>query len=93
VDCQDHVTYLYFSSFFSDTKQRFLLAFFPKFCEMVGIIEQKQFSGNHYKIAKDLNFVLKTAARIVNSYKKVYFINKTMQAKLDFIQQTLKKDS
>ncbi len=30
---------------------------------MFGRIEQKQFSGNHSKIAKELNFALKTAPK------------------------------
>jgi hypothetical protein len=40
-----------------------LLACSSKFCEMFGRIEQKQFSGNHSKIAKELNFALKTAPK------------------------------
>jgi hypothetical protein len=61
----------------------------PKFCEIVGNIERKQFSGKQFEIAKDLNFALKTAAKMENSHKQVYIINETMQAELDFIRQAL----
>jgi hypothetical protein len=39
-----------------------------------------------------LNFALKTAARMVNHHKQIYFVNETMQAELDCTQQPLKKD-
>jgi hypothetical protein len=65
----------------------------PNFCEIVGNIEHKQFSVNHYEIAKELNFALKTAAKMVNSYNQVYIINETMQAELNFIWQALEEDS
>ncbi len=70
-----------------------LLACSPKFCEIVGNIKRKQFSGNHSEFAKELNFALKTAARMVNHHKQVYFINETMRAEIEFIQQALKEDS
>jgi hypothetical protein len=69
------------------------LACSPKFRELVNRIEQKQFSGNYSEFAKELNFALKTAAKLVNNHKQVYLINKTMQAKLDFIRQVLRDDS
>jgi hypothetical protein len=48
-----------------------------------------QFSGNQSEITKELNFALKTAAKLVNSHKQVYLINKTMRAELDFIRKAL----
>jgi hypothetical protein len=36
---------------------------------------------------------LKTAAKLVNSHKQVYLINKTMQAELEFIRQAITDDS
>jgi hypothetical protein len=71
----------------------FLLACSPNFWEIVNRIKQKQFSGNHSKIAKELNSTLKSAAKLVNSHKQVYLINKTMQAELEFIRQAIAKDS
>jgi hypothetical protein len=52
-----------------------LLACSPKFYDIVGSIECKHFFGNHFKIAKKLNFALKTAPRMVNHHKQFYFIN------------------
>jgi hypothetical protein len=49
-----------------EQNKELLLACSSKFYEMVGRIKQKQFSANHSKIAKELNFALKTAA---NNYK------------------------
>jgi hypothetical protein len=46
-----------------------LLACSPKFYEIVGNIQCKHFLGNYSKIAKELNFALKTAARMVNHHK------------------------
>jgi hypothetical protein len=70
-----------------------LLACSPKFCEIVGSIERKQFSGNQSEFAKELNFALKTAAKMVNHFKQVYVINETMRAEIDFIRQALREDS
>jgi hypothetical protein len=70
-----------------------LLTCSPKFCEIVGNIERKHFFGNHSAIAKELNFALKTAARIMNHHKQVYVINETMQGEIDFIQQALRENS
>jgi hypothetical protein len=70
-----------------------LLACSSKFQELADKIEQKQFSRNQSEIAKELNFASKTAAKLVNSHKQVYAINKTMQAQLDFIRQALNNDS
>jgi hypothetical protein len=41
-----------------------LLTYSPKFCEIVGNIERKHFFGKHSKTAKELDFALKTAARM-----------------------------
>jgi hypothetical protein len=73
--------------------KEFILTCSPKFCEIVGNIERKQFSGNQFEFAKELNFALKTAAKMVNHYKQIYVINKTMQAEIDFICQALREDS
>ncbi len=61
----------------------------PKFCDIVGKIERKQFSGSQRKMARELNFALKTAAKMVNSHSQVYIINETMCKELKFIQQAL----
>jgi hypothetical protein len=53
----------------------------------------QHFFGNHSRIAIVLNFALKTAARMVNHHKQVYFINDTMQVEIEFIQQALREDS
>ena len=70
-----------------------LLACSPKFCKIVGNIERKQFSGSQSEFARELNFALKTAAKMVNHFKQVYVINETMQAEIDFIRQALREDS
>ncbi len=70
-----------------------LLTCSPKFCEIVGNIEGKQFSDNQSEFAKELNFALKTAAEMVNHYKQIYVINETMQAEIDFIRQALREES
>ena len=70
-----------------------LLTCSPKFCEIVGNIECKQFSGNQSEFARELNFALKTAAKMVNQYKQIYVIIETMQAEIDFIRQALREDS
>ena len=57
----------------------------PKFCNIVTRIERKQFTGNQYKFAKELNFALKTASKMVNSHLQVYIINKMMRRELRFI--------
>ena len=70
-----------------------LLECSPKFRDIITRIERKQFGGNQYEIAKELNFALKTAAKLVNGHKQIYIINETMRAELDFIRQALKDDS
>jgi hypothetical protein len=40
-------------------------------------------------MARELNFALKTAAKMVNSHSQVYIINETMRKELKFIQQAL----
>jgi hypothetical protein len=69
-----------------------LLTCLPKFCEIVRNIKHKQFSGNQSEFARELNFALKTAAKMVNHYKQIYVINKTMRAEIDFIHQALRED-
>jgi hypothetical protein len=70
-----------------------LLTCSPKSCEIVRNIERKQFSGNQSEFARELNFALKTAAKMINHYKQIYVINETMQAEIDFIRQALREDS
>jgi hypothetical protein len=82
-----------FLAFALKQSKELLLFCSPKFCDIVGRIKRKQFSGKKSKIDKELNFDLKTAAKMVNSHMQVYFINETMQAEIDVIQQALKEDS
>ena len=70
-----------------------LLTCSPKFHEIVGDIERKQFSGSQSEFARELNFALKTAAKMVNHYKQIYVINETMRAEIDFIRQALADNS
>ena len=70
-----------------------LLVCSPKFCDIVGNIQQGNFFGSHSEIARELNFALKTAAKMVNHHKQYYFINETMQAEIEFIRQTLRENS
>ncbi len=58
-----------------------LLACSPNVFDIVGNIKWKHFFGNS-KIAAELNFALKTAARMVNHHKQVYFINETIRAEI-----------
>jgi hypothetical protein len=48
-----------------------LLTCSPKFCEIDGNIQRRQFSGNQSEFARELNFSLKTAAKMVNHYKQI----------------------
>jgi hypothetical protein len=70
-----------------------LLECSPKFRDIITRIERKQFSGNQYEIAKELNFSLKKAAKLANGHKQIYVINVTMRAELDFIRQALEDNS
>jgi hypothetical protein len=65
----------------------------PKFRDIVSRIERKQFSGNQREFAKELNFALKTASKMVNSHSQVYLINETMREELKFIRQALHENS
>ena len=65
----------------------------PKFRDIVSRIERKQFSGNQREFAKELNFALKTASKMVNSHSQVYLINETMREELKFIRQALHEKS
>ena len=69
-----------------------LLECLPKFQDILAKIKRKQFGGNQYEIAKELNLALKTVTKLVNSHKQIYIINKTMKAELDFIRNALKDD-
>ena len=70
-----------------------LLVCSPKFCEIVGNIQRGNFFGSHSEIARELNFALKTVTRMVNDHKQFYFINKAIQAEIEFICQALREDS
>jgi hypothetical protein len=70
-----------------------LLVCSSKFREIVGNIQRGNFFGSHSEIARELNFALKTAARMVNHHKQFYFINETMRAEIEFIHQALREDS
>jgi hypothetical protein len=88
------MSHIYTSLAFSlKQNKELLLTCSPKFCEIVGNIERKHYFGNHSKIAKEIKFALKTAARMVNHHKQVCVINETVQREIDFIQQALRDDS
>ena len=70
-----------------------LLISSPKFCEIIGNIQWGNFFGTYSEIARELNFALKTAAKMVNNHKQYYLINKTMQAEIEFICQALRENS
>ena len=70
-----------------------LLVCSSNFREIVGNIQCGNFFGSHSEIAGELNFALKTAARMVNHHKQFYFINETMRAEIEFIRQALREDS
>jgi hypothetical protein len=62
-----------------------------KFYKIITKIEWKQFTANQCKIAKELNFALKTASKMINSHLQVYIINKMMRKELGFIWQALQE--
>jgi hypothetical protein len=64
-----------------------------KFKLLIMQIQSKQFSGSQTDIAKQVNYALKTAAKLVNNNKHMYIINDMMQDELDFIRQALQEDS
>jgi len=70
-----------------------LLVCSPKYCEIVGNIQQGNFFGSHSEIVRELNFALKTAARMVNHHKQYYLINETMRTEIEFIRQALRENS
>ena len=70
-----------------------LLVSSPKFCEIVGNIQRGNFFGSYSEIARELNFALKTAAKMVNNHKQYYLINETMRAEIEFIRQALRENS
>jgi len=65
----------------------------PKFRDIVSRIERKQFSGNQREFAKELNFALKMALKMINSHSQVYLINETMREELKFTWQALHENS
>ncbi len=65
----------------------------PKFCDIVRKIEMKQFDGSQHKMARELNFALKMAAKMINSHSQVYIINETICEELNFNRQALQHDS
>jgi hypothetical protein len=62
-----------------------LLVCSPKFCEIVGNIQRSNLFGSHSEIARELNFALKSAAKMVNHHKQYYLFNETMRAEIEFI--------
>ena len=67
------MSHLYTSVAFALKQNKLLLLeCSPKFRDILAKIERKQFGGNQYKIAKELNFALKTTAKLVNSHKQIY---------------------
>jgi hypothetical protein len=74
-------------------KKELLLVSSPKFCEIVGNIHRGNFFGSYSEIARELNFALKTAAKMINNHKQYYLINETMRAEIEFIRQALRENS
>jgi hypothetical protein len=64
-----------------------------KFKTLIFQIQQKHFIGNQADIAKQINFALKMAAKLVNNSKHMYIVNKTMREELEFIRHALDDDS
>ena len=65
----------------------------PKFRDIIKKIDLKQFAGSQREMARELNFALKMAAKMVNTHSQVYIINETMREELNFIRQALQHDS
>ncbi len=87
------MSHIYISLAFALKQNELLLrSCSPKFRDIVRKIEMKQFAGSQRKMARELNFALKTAAKMINN-SQVYIINKTMRKELNFIQQALQYDS
>jgi hypothetical protein len=64
-----------------------------KFKTLILQIQRKHFVGNKADIAKQINFVLKMAAKLVNNSKHMYIVNETMREELEFNHQALDNDS
>ena len=60
-----------------------LLVCSPKFCDIVGNIQQGNFFGSHSEIARELNFALKTAAKMVNHHKQCYLSTRLCEQRLN----------
>ncbi len=88
------MSHVYTSLAFSLKQNELLLSHCsPKFCNIITKIKRKQFAGNQRKFAKELNFALKKASKMVNSHLQVYIINETMHEELQFIRQALQEGS
>jgi hypothetical protein len=87
-------SHLYSSlAFVLKQNELFLHKCLPKFCEIIGKIERNQCTGDQQEFAKELNFALKTASKMINSHTQVYIINETMHEELKFIWQALHDNS
>jgi hypothetical protein len=64
-----------------------------KFRDLISQIEQKQFFGKQTDLQRNVNFVFKRAAKMVNNFGHKYPINRTMREELNFISEALKPDS
>ena len=64
-----------------------------KFKTLISQIQRKHFVGNQADIAKEINFALKLAAKLVNNNKHLYRVNETMREELEFIRQALDDNS
>jgi hypothetical protein len=63
------------------------------FRELINQIEQKHFFGKQTDLQRNVNFVMKRAAKIVNNFGHKYLINRTMREELEIISEALKPTS
>jgi hypothetical protein len=88
------ISHIYTSLAFALQSNKALLGVsWDKFKLLALQIRSKQFSGNQADIAKQVNYALKTAAKLVNNSKHMYIINGTTQEELNFIRQALQEVS
>ena len=73
--------------------KRLLESSSKKFRTVIAQIERKQFIIESNETAREINFALKTAARMVNLSKTLFPINESMREELDFIRQALEHNS
>jgi len=64
-----------------------------KFRDIVACIQKKQFTISTKNEIKEINFAIKSAAKMVNHAKTLFPINESMREELDFIRQALDDDS